>query len=118
MADNTGVVILETDPPLELKLGHRALKTFCARTRLGVDELATVLQRYDIMALLIAVMVQTRYPDMTEERIDEILDGLPLEEVIQKASEAVYGAFPSQAAAEAPDGDQGPFAPATSGPTA
>ncbi len=116
--NTTDIVILELDPPRELKLGHRALKAFCARTRLGVNEIGQVLQRYDMMALLIQVMLQCRYPDLTEDQIDEMLETLPLETVYNKASAAVMNAFPT-AAGTSDDGEsQGPFANETTGPAA
>ena len=119
MDTNNDIVIIELDKPRELKLGHRALKTFCARTKLGVDELTQAVSRYDVMSLLIAIMLQVRYPELEEDRIDELLDNLPLETVIQKASDAIYAAFPSaKADAGAAQGDADyPFA-ATTGPRA
>ena len=113
----TDIVILGLDPPRELKLGHRALKRFCAQTRLGVNEIGQVMQRYDMMALLIQIMLQCRYPDLTEDEIDAMLDTLPLEVVYSKASEAVKAAFPS--AEEAPEAEEaGPFDGKTTGPAA
>lgn len=116
--NTTDIVILETDPPRELKLGHKALKRFCAHTHLGVNEIGGVMQRYDMMALLIQIMLQCRYKDLTEAQIDDLLDPVSLETIMSKATEAIQAAFPS--AAEQPDeGEpQGPFASETTGPAA
>jgi hypothetical protein len=119
MENTTDIVILELDPPRELKLGHRALKAFCARTRLGVNELGDVMQRYDMMALLIAIMLQVRYPELTDGQIDEMLDELDLETVIRRASEAIFAAFPSlKQNPELADGTADPFGIVTTGQTA
>lgn len=69
----TGAAI-ELDRVYELRLTHKALRRFSARTKLGVSELEDAVERYDILSLLLWAMLADEIPGLTDERLDELID--------------------------------------------
>lgn len=91
--DNNDVVVINLDKPRELKLRHRTLKRFLARTGKSMEDLESSLQDYDTLISLTYEMLHAEDPDLTPEQCDELLDLAPLGDVIKKTSEAVFAAF-------------------------
>ena len=69
----TGAAI-ELDRVYELRLTHKALRRFSARTKLGVSELEDAVERYDILSVLLWAMLADEIPGLTDERLDELID--------------------------------------------
>lgn len=69
----TGAAI-ELDRVYELRLTHKALRLFSARTKLGVSELEDAVERYDILSVLLWAMLADEIPGLTDERLDELID--------------------------------------------
>ena len=69
----TGAAI-ELDRVYELRLTHKALRRFSARTKLGVSELEDAVERYDILSVLLWAMLSDEIPGLTDERLDELID--------------------------------------------
>lgn len=72
--NNTMGAVLELDRPYELRLTHKALRRFSARTKLGVSELEDAVERYDILSVLLWAMLADEIPGLTDERLDELID--------------------------------------------
>ena len=71
----TGAAI-ELDRVYELRLTHKALRRFSARTKLSVSELEDAVERYDILSVLLWAMLADEIPGLTDERLDELIDAL------------------------------------------
>jgi len=69
----TGAAI-ELDRVYELRLTHKALRRFSARTKLSVSELEDAVERYDILSVLLWAMLADEIPGLTDERLDELID--------------------------------------------
>lgn len=69
----TGAAI-ELDRVYELRLTHKALRRFSARTKLGVSELEDAVERYDILSVLLWAMLADEIPGLTDDRLDELID--------------------------------------------
>lgn len=69
----TGAAI-ELDRVYELRLTHKALRRFSARTKLGVSELEDAVECYDILSVLLWAMLADEIPGLTDERLDELID--------------------------------------------
>lgn len=65
---------IELDRVYELRLTHKALRRFSARTKLGVSELEDAVERYDILSVLLWAMLADEIPGLTDERLDELID--------------------------------------------
>ena len=116
MNEHNDVVILELDKPRTLRLGHRALRKFCALTGCRLSELETVGDRYDLLSQLIYVMLAEEDPTLTPARVDELLDACSVTEIIGKTAAALVAALDSGAETPAAgDGTAGPTAAAGTG---
>lgn len=96
--DRNDVVILELDRPRELRLGHKALKRFSALTNCSMADMEQEIQHYDKMSCLIWVMVtedQTAHGEemMTPEKLDDLLDAVPIPKLTNLCSKAIQAAF-------------------------
>ena len=96
--DRNDVVILELDRPRELRLGHKALKRFSALTNCSMADMEKEIQHYDKMSCLIWVMVtedQTAHGEemMTPEKLDDLLDAVPIPKLTNLCSKAIQAAF-------------------------
>ena len=96
--DRNDVVILDLDRPRELRLGHKALKRFSALTNCSMADMEKEIQHYDKMSCLIWVMVtedQTAHGEemMTPEKLDDLLDAVPIPKLTNLCSKAIQAAF-------------------------
>lgn len=87
--EKNDVVIIELDRPRELRLTHKVLKRFCAQKHLRLTEIDSAVEDYGTMTDLVYMMLQEKDPELTPEFCDELLDQLPIMEVVKKASEAI-----------------------------
>jgi hypothetical protein len=97
MAKNNDVVLIKLDRERELRFGHKALKTFQAISGIGLDEIGK--GGYDletIEKLLYCGLLSDgrKHGDALKlEDMEDLLDELPLQEMIDKMTEALSGAF-------------------------
>lgn len=109
--DNNDVVIIELDRARELRLTHKVLKKITARTKKKLSELGDALDDYGILSIVMFEMLKRDDPSITEEKVDELLDAVPLHIVFEKCSEAITASLggdnEAAAAAAAPEGKTG-----------
>ena len=108
--DRNDVVILELDRPRELRLGHKALKRFSALTNCSMADMEKEIQHYDKMSCLIWVMVtedQTAHGEemMTPEKLDDLLDAVPIPKLTNLCSKAIQAAFVDEESEAGSEGD-------------
>lgn len=109
------MVILNLDKPRELKFSHKAMRQFCAMTRVSVPELREAVQRYDLMTTAVYCMLAAQDDSLTPGQVEDMLDKLPVLEIYAKAVEAVGEAVhDGEDAGEAP-GDEKENPPAAAG---
>ena len=87
------VIILNLDRPRELRLTNRVLKRFCAAYNVGLNEMETVIQRYDMAAALVYEMLHREDPNLTPEQCDDLLDECPISDIIEACAKAVAAGF-------------------------
>ena len=109
------MVILNLDKPRELKFSHKAMRQFCAMTRVSVPELREAVPRYDLMTTAVYCMLAAQDDSLTPGQVEDMLDKLPVLEIYAKAVEAVGEAVhDGEDAGEAP-GDEKENPPAAAG---
>lgn len=99
-AEHNDTVIIQLDRPRALRLGHKALKRFSSMTGTSLSELESTVQRYDKLSTLVYVALSAEDPSLTPEQVDDLLDAIPIREVIAAASEAIEAAFADDAPEE------------------
>lgn len=101
------MVILNLDKPRELKFSHKAMRQFCALTRVSMPELREAVQRYDLMTTAVYCMLAAQDSSLTPNQVEDMLDELPVLEVYTKAVEAVSEALQDdEDAKEAPENEE------------
>lgn len=101
------MVILNLDKPRELKFSHKAMRQFCALTKVSVPEMREAVQRYDLMATAVYCMLAVQDSSLTPSQVEDMLDELPVLEVYAKAVEAVSEALQGdEDAKEAPENEE------------
>jgi len=108
--DNNDIVILELDRPRELKLSHKVLKRFCAATGSRLSDIDNTVDDYDNMTMLIYYMLLADDPDLTPEKLDDLLDDVPIGIVLKKGAEAIKKGFGEPEKAESQDNAEDPLA--------
>ena len=111
-------VVLELDRPRELRLGHKALKRFCAQTGCTIEGMEEALKDYEKMTALAYVMLSQEDPSLTPDQADDLLDRVPLYTIVNKCSQAIAAAFTDPDAEEAAKEGNDPPAAAGAGRTA
>lgn len=108
MPNDNDTVILNLDRPRELRLGHKALKRFSALTGCTMESMEETIKSYENMSCLVYVMLSQEDSALTPEQVDDLLDKVPIREIVSKCSQAIAAAFSD------PDADKG--ADASGGP--
>lgn len=97
MAKNNDVVIINLDRPRELRFGHKALKTFQAISGIGLDEIGKGGYDLDTIEKLIYCGLLSdgkKHGDSLKlEDLEDLLDEIPLQEMIDKMTAALNNAF-------------------------
>lgn len=109
------MVILNLDKPRELKFSHKAMRRFCALTKVSVPELQKAVQRYDLMATAVYCMLAAQDESLTPKQVEDMLDELPVLEVYTKAVEAVSEALQGDEDAKEAPSDEEENPPAAAG---
>lgn len=93
LPDNNDTIILELDRPRELRLGHKALKRFSAMTGCPMDKMESALNNYETMSTLVYVMLSQEDKTLTPKQVDDLLDPVPVGEILRKCTQAITAAF-------------------------
>lgn len=97
MAKNNDVVIINLDRPRELRFGHKALKTFQSISGIGLDEIGKGGYDLDTIEKLLYCGLlsdgRKQGDALKLEDMEDLLDELPLQEIIDKMTEALSVAF-------------------------
>lgn len=95
--DENDTIMIELDRPRELKLGHKALKRFSALTGCSMADMEQEVQHYDKLSCLLYVMLAVDAEDHGEEltpaQVDDLLDPVPIKQLMELAMAAVAAAF-------------------------
>lgn len=98
--DQNDVLILELDPPREIRLSHRAMKRFSALTKCSMEDLEHEIKHYDKLSCLLWVMVTDEQIDrgeelMTPDELDGLLNKskLRITDLMKICSQAIEVAF-------------------------
>ena len=93
-----------------LKVTHRVLERFSAISRCPLQDFDAMLQRYDMMVLLLWLMMCESRPDLKREGLTGWLNAMPPFDAMQLVSNAVAQAveysFPKQTEVPAEDADE------------
>ena len=93
-----------------LKITHTTLERFSSVAKCSLMDFEDVLQRYDMMVLLLWLMMADGRPDVTREKVRAWLDELPvfnaMQLVAQAVGDAVAYSFPAPSEEAAPAEDE------------
>lgn len=112
--NNTAVTLTLGGREWTLRLGHKALQAFTARTHASMSRFAETLDRYDNLVTLLHCMLLTQDRTVSREQLDDWLDEADISEVFAKVGEAAEAAFPP-ADKDGDDGENPPTAAGTGG---
>lgn len=109
--DENDTVMIELDRPRELKLGHKALKRFSALTGCSMADMEKEVQHYDKLSCLLYVMLAVDAEDhgenLTPAQVDDLLDPVPIKQLMELAMAAVAAAF-GEEDEDQPEGESDP----------
>lgn len=91
--ENNDIVIIELDRPRELKLTHKVLKRYCAKTGSKLSQIEDAVDDYENMTTLIGEMLRAEDPDLTPEQCDDLMDMVPIGDLIRKCAHAIKVGF-------------------------
>lgn len=90
-----------------LKINHRVLERFSAMSRCPLSEFDAVIERYDMMVLLLWLMMCETRQDLTRGGLNDWLNAFPVIDAVNLVNDvvakAIEYAFPKPK--ESPDGD-------------
>lgn len=93
-----------------LKVTHTTLERFSSIAKCNLMDFDDVLQRYDMMVLLLWLMMAEKRPDLTRDKVRAWLDELPVFDAMQLVAQAVGDAvaysFPTPSEDAEPAGDE------------
>jgi hypothetical protein len=72
-----------------LKVTHRVLERFSAITKAPLEQFDVMVQRYDMMVLLLWLMMCETRADLTREGLTGWLNGIPVFDAMKLVSDAV-----------------------------
>jgi len=116
MNENGGAPFVEIGGRVwELKFSHKVIRQFCRMARCPLSGLEQAMDSYDNEILLLYCMMQRQEPTLTPAQLDDMLDEMPLEDVMNAIAAAVMSGMPkasAEAARREPgDGESGGGAP-------
>ena len=92
----------------QVRIGHKVLQKFSALTRVGMEQMGAVINRYDMMILLLWCILSEQDPTLKRETLDNWLDELPIREwqkLLRQIGESIAASFPeAEELEEAADG--------------
>lgn len=93
MQEHNDTVVLELDRPRELRLGHKVLKRFSALRHVPLSRIQDAVDDYENLSCLFYCAMAQEDPTLTVERADELLDRVPVTQLLKKAGELMEAAF-------------------------
>lgn len=105
MMERNDAVYLQLDRPRQLRLGHKALKMFSALRHVPLSRIDQTVDNYDDMSCLVYCALVQDDPTLTVERLDELLDAVPVKTLLEKVTEMTVAAFGGEGDGE--DGGDG-----------
>lgn len=88
----------------QVRIGHKVLQKFSALTRVGMEQMGAVINRYDMMILLLWCILSEQDPTLKRETLDNWLDELPIREwqkLLRQIGESIAASFPDEEDEEA-----------------
>lgn len=101
--EKNDIVVINLDKPRELRLTHKVLKRFCAKENVSMAKLESAVEDYVKLTSLTVMMLCADDPALTPEKCDDLLDRIPIGEIVQKTSEAIAAGFGAPDAQPAAD---------------
>ena len=83
----------------QMRIGHKVLQKFSALTRVGMDQMGSLLGRYDMMMLLLWCIISEQDPGVKREKLDDWLDELSIREwqkLMNQIGESIAASFPDE----------------------
>lgn len=83
----------------QVRIGHKVLQKFSALTRVGMEQMGAVINRYDMMILLLWCILSEQDPTLKRETLDNWLDELPIREwqkLLRQIGESIAASFPDE----------------------
>lgn len=83
----------------QMRIGHKVLQKFSALTRVGMDQMGSLLGRYDMMILLLWCIISEQDAGVKREKLDDWLDGLSIREwqkLMGQIGESIAASFPEE----------------------
>ena len=83
----------------QVRIGHKVLQKFSALTRVGLDKVGALLNRYDMMMLLLWCIISEQDDTVKREELDDWMDALPIREwqgLIQQIGDGIAANFPDE----------------------
>lgn len=106
--DENDTIIIELDHPRELKLGHKALKRFSALTGCSMTDMEKEISHYDKLSCLLYVMLavdaEEHGEELTPSQVDDLLEPVPIQQLMMMAGAAINAAFGGEEEEEQPEG--------------
>lgn len=103
--DHNDTIMIELDRPRALRMTHRVLKEFSALSHVRMSEMGDALDDYSKLSCLYYCMLHADDPRLTVDRVDELLDPVPIYQLVTLAAEVINAAFGDQSAEAAADED-------------
>lgn len=93
MQEHNDTVVLDLDRPRELRLGHKVLKRFSALRHVPLSRIQDAVDDYENLSCLFFCALAQEDPALTVEQADELLDRVPVAQLLKKAGELMEAAF-------------------------
>lgn len=93
MNEKNDAVFIELDRPRELRLGHKVLKRFSALRHVPLSRIEDAVDDYENLSCLFYCAMVQEDPTLTVEQADELLDRVPVAQLLKKAGDLLEGTF-------------------------
>ena len=93
----------------QMRIGHKVLQKFSALTRVGMDSMGALLNRYDMTVLLLWCIISEQDPGVRRETLDDWLDELSIREwqkLMSQVGESIAASFPDDEETEEETGEK------------
>lgn len=83
----------------QIRIGHKVLQKYSSLTRVGMEQMGALINRYDMMILLLWCILSEQDPALKRETLDKWLDELPIREwqrLLRQIGESIAASFPEE----------------------
>lgn len=105
MQEHNDTVVLELDRPRELRLSHKVLKRFSALRHVPLSRIEDAVDDYENLSCLFYCAMAQEDPTLTVERVDDLLDRVPVAQLLKKAGELLEAAVGGEDGGEGGEAD-------------